>query len=108
MELGTVFVGPDWYVCFIFIHQVFFVSAKMLKAEIQWYRGPYSTSSSSPPASASTAPPPAASPLDLTPSRVSAMTALLNLEPDSNLNTAMVLLGRLVAASFETQFLAPK
>ncbi len=56
-----------------------------MKAEIDWYRGPYSSSSSSGGGE---------TPGDLTESRVSAMAALLEIQPDHQLNTAIVLLGR--------------
>jgi hypothetical protein len=62
----------------------FFGSGRLLKAEIDWYRGPYNSSSIS---SGET-------PGDLTESRVSAMAALLEIQPDHQLNTAIVLLGR--------------
>jgi hypothetical protein len=53
-------------------------------AELQWYRGPYSspTSNSS------------ECPVDLNQSRVSSMAALMDLQPGHNLTTAIVLLGR--------------
>jgi hypothetical protein len=63
----------------------FFGSGRLLKGEIDWYRGPYSSSSSSGGGE---------TPGDLTESRVSAMAALLEIQPDHQLNTAIVLLGR--------------
>jgi hypothetical protein len=62
-----------------------FGSGRLLKAEIDWYRGPYSSSSGGGGGE---------TPGDLTESRVSAMAALLEIQPDHQLNTAIVLLGR--------------
>jgi hypothetical protein len=53
-------------------------------AELQWYRGPYSSPSSNS----------SECPVDLNQSRVSSLAALMDLQPGHNLTTAMVLLGK--------------
>jgi hypothetical protein len=61
----------------------------MLIAEIQWYRGPYNSSSGGGGGSGEGVA------ADLNLSRVSAMASLLELQPKDDLTTAMVLLGTL-------------
>ena len=63
----------------------FSVAAKLLIAEIQWYRGPYSGGG----AGGGEGPPP-----DLNQSRVSAMAGILEVQPKDDIIKAMVLLGR--------------
>jgi hypothetical protein len=64
-------------------YNLFFFLAKMLIAEINFYRGPYNSNNSG-----------GGEAVDLTLSRVNAMSALLDLQPKDDLATAMTLLGK--------------